>query len=35
MKFSMYDREDEPLVEGVTQFQDMLRTLEHTNNDCP
>ena len=33
MKFSMYDREDYPLVEGVTQFQHPGRALEYTLND--
>ena len=35
MKVSMYDREDYTLVEGVTQFQYLGRTLEHTDNDWP
>ena len=32
MKVSMYGREDYTLVEGVTQFQYLGRTLEHTDN---
>ena len=33
MKFSLYVREDKPLVEGVTQFQYLGRTLKHMQND--
>ena len=33
MKFSLYDQEDDSLVEGVTQFQYLGRTLKHIDND--
>ena len=33
MNFSMYDREDYPLVEGVAQLQYLGRTLEDTGSD--
>ena len=35
MGFSFYDREDDPLVEEVSQLQYLGRTLEHTYNDWP
>ena len=35
MNFSLYYWDDEPLVEGVTQFQYLGRTLKHTENYCP
>ena len=35
MKSRLYDREDDPLVEGVTQFQYLGRTLEGTGGDWP
>ena len=35
MYFSMYDQEDEPLMEGLAQFQYIGRTLEHAYNKFP
>ena len=35
IKFSLYGREDNPLVEGVTKFQYIGRTLEHMDNYWP
>ena len=35
MKFSLYDQDDNPLVEGVTHYQYLIRTFEHTKNECP
>ena len=35
MKFSLYDREGDPLVEGVTRFQYPNSTIEKTYNDWP
>ena len=35
MKFSLYDREDDPLVERVTQFRYLGRTLKEIDSDLP
>ena len=32
MEFSLYDRHANPLVEGVTQFKYIGRTLKNTEN---
>ena len=34
-EFSFYGQEDEPLVEGVSQFQYLGRILDHSHNDWP
>ena len=34
MEFSMYDQEYDLLVEGVTQLQNIGKTLEQTYNGC-
>ena len=34
MNFSMYYREDDPLVEGVKLFQYLVRTPKQTDSDC-
>ena len=33
MKFRLYNREDEPLIEGVTQFKYLGRMMEETESD--
>ena len=35
MNFGIYYREDDPLVEGVTQFHYLEMTLERMENDFP
>ena len=35
MEFSMYEWEDNSLVEGVKQFQYLGRTLKYINNEWP
>ena len=35
IKLSLYNREEDPLVEGVTQFHYLGRILDHTDNACP
>ena len=35
MKFSLYDQEDNNLVEGAKNFQYLVRALQHTENDWP
>ena len=35
MEFSLYGREGNPLVEGMSQFQYIERNLDHTENYWP
>ena len=35
MEFSLYKREDDPLAEGVSKLQYLVRTIYHTDNTWP
>ena len=35
LEFSMYGKEDEPLLQGVTKLQYIRRILKHMENDWP